>query len=98
MRKTNMHNIIAIRYQSSIQDETGYTFDYFDFITIDGARKTLTVPQEVGASAARLHQILVRRGARLPSDLRKSLRLVRRVIKDGPIEKMRFAHDRFEVL
>jgi len=81
-----------------MQDETGYTFDYFDFITVDGDRKTLTVQHEVGASAARLHQMLVRRGARLPSDLRKSMRLVQRVIKDGPNEKMRFVHDRFEVL
>jgi hypothetical protein len=98
MRKTNMHNVIAIRYQSSIQDETGYTLDSFDFITIDGDRETLTVPHEVGANAAQLYQMLVRRGARLPAATRKSMRLVQRVIKDGPIAKMRFVHDRFEVL
>jgi hypothetical protein len=98
MRKTNMQKVVAIRYQSSIQDETGYTLDYFEFITIRGVCETLTVPHEVGANAAQLHQMLVCRGAKLPSDTRKSVRLVQRVIKDGPIEKMRFAHDRFEVL
>jgi hypothetical protein len=92
-----MRNAIAIRYQSSLQDETGYILDSFDFATIGGERGTLTVPHDVGVNARQLHYMLMRRGAQLPVDSRNSMYFVQRLIKDGPIQKMRYAHGCFEI-
>jgi hypothetical protein len=93
-----MCNTLDLRYRSSLQDETGDTFHSFEFNVLDGHRTTLTVPHCIAADTTQLHRMLKQRGARLPSDFRKSKDVVRRAIKGGPAEKARFAHQSLEVL